>query len=771
LSRKAGQYVGGTGVDNRDKFAVSGNTQHVVVGPASAEQAANLHVQGNLVVTSGQAMFPSGTYAAPGITFLANPGHGFLYNSSTEFYASVNGAERFVFSTTAITTASGNGVYGLGSASLHWNSLYSLVNYTANGTVTAPAYTFTGDINSGMYMVDFDSIGFATGGVARLLISNSIANVNGNFSFEGTLDLGSIITKSNLKLKSANSSASANYVGPAGEMLYNSSNNTIRLQDGSTVGGFIFGAGGGSSYTDEAAQDAVGAMIGNTSSVGLSYVDGTPLLYANVLPGGVTYDMMQKIGHFVPSLNAAYNLGTSASNIWANVFSNSYVAGIGSTTELSFRFQNDVNTGFYRPFEDGIRFRTGGQDVIDLGDGLVDPITNAYIELGTSASLVYHRIRVGNVWAGGGAAIEPAYTFYTDTNTGLYNNAADVIGIVTGGIPRVNISSTEIAPAQNAAYDFGIASTKIWANVYANTYVAGPGSTGAMSFRFQGDTTTGFYSPTSGTIRIRATNQPVIDFSDSVVNPAANASVVLGNDNSLVWAWIRAREVMGGGGSPGTPALSFYTDTNTGLYNNAADTIGVATGGIPRVNFTSSAIAPTETNITTLGTSSSNMFRRLYVGNVWAGDGSAAAPSFTFAGYEVAGFYLVSASNGAFGYAIDSTEKLSIHPNRSIFNHGVTTTVTTLTDALLVDWNLHLGNRFLVQFGNSTARTLQAPNGIFPGQSFEITIKSGGGTLAYNSYFKFKDATAPSLGANTNLLFGTCINAEFIAASLVADIR
>ena len=42
---------------------------------------------------------------------------------------------------------------------------------TDNGTASTPAYSFSGDINTGMYRYGSDSIGFATGGVNRARIS------------------------------------------------------------------------------------------------------------------------------------------------------------------------------------------------------------------------------------------------------------------------------------------------------------------------------------------------------------------------------------------------------------------------------------------------------------------------------------------------------------------------------------------------------------------------------------------------------------------------
>lgn len=46
-------------------------------------------------------------------------------------------------------------------------------------------------------------------------------------------------------------------------------------------------AGGGGSYSDEQAQDAVGGMVADTATVNLTYTDATPELKADVIPGGI----------------------------------------------------------------------------------------------------------------------------------------------------------------------------------------------------------------------------------------------------------------------------------------------------------------------------------------------------------------------------------------------------------------------------------------------------------------------------------------------------
>lgn len=62
----------------------------------------------------------------------------------------------------------------------------------------------------------------------------------------------------------------------------------------------------GPSYTDEQAQDAVGAMIVDTATVNLTYTDATPALTADVIPGGIKLDDLG-----TPDDNTDLNASTS----------------------------------------------------------------------------------------------------------------------------------------------------------------------------------------------------------------------------------------------------------------------------------------------------------------------------------------------------------------------------------------------------------------------------------------------------------------------------
>jgi hypothetical protein len=83
-------------------------------------------------------------------------------------------------------------------------------SYTADlfiagaGSATAPSYTFSGDLNTGMYSPGADQIGFTTGGTLRLTLSTTALTSTLPFTAPGLIVNGSTVVANGLYLPSAN---------------------------------------------------------------------------------------------------------------------------------------------------------------------------------------------------------------------------------------------------------------------------------------------------------------------------------------------------------------------------------------------------------------------------------------------------------------------------------------------------------------------------------------------------------------------------------------
>lgn len=112
-------------------------------------------------------------------------------------------------------------------------------------------------------------------------------------------------------------------------------------------------------------------------------------------------------------------------------------AGAGS---LGLAFTGDPDTGFYRAGPDFISFVTGGADHLSIDAG-------GNIQLWNSSLF----LQGGTVIGGSGGTLQlttglagtiPPYTFYGDTNTGMWSPSGDTIAFTTGGTERVRIDTS-----------------------------------------------------------------------------------------------------------------------------------------------------------------------------------------------------------------------------------------------------------------------------------------------------------------------------------------
>jgi hypothetical protein len=101
--------------------------------------------------------------------------------------------------------------------------------------------------------------------------------------------------------------------------------------------------------------------------------------------------------------------------------------------------------------------------------------------------------------------------------------------------------------------------------------------------------------------------------------------------------------------------------------------------------------------------------------------------------------------------------------------------IVALTDAATITPDFSAGNNFSVTLGGN--RTLANPTNLTAGQSGAIVLTqdgTGSRTLAYGSYFKFPNGTAPSLtttAAAVDVLVYFCESSTRITARLVSDTK
>lgn len=185
-----------------------------------------------------------------------------------------------------------------------------------------------------------------------------------------------------------------------------------------------------------------------------------------------------------------------------------------------------------------------------------------------------------------GAASAPAVTLAGDTNTGIWQSAADNLDFATGGTNRLNISSAGLGVAGAVS-----ATTSL---------ISGINSTAAGMLTVYGP---GASNTEGGQIDIYpgSSYQSVISkWSIDVYADDLRFFGTGGTVNLLLQA--EGPVQLGHAGTALLPALTWGGDLNTGIYRSAADNLDFSTGGTNRLNISSAGVVPGSNETQSLGT-------------------------------------------------------------------------------------------------------------------------------------------------------------------------
>lgn len=299
------------------------------------------------------------------------------------------------------------------------------------------------------------------------------------------------------------------------------------------------------------------------------------------------------VSNIVPDVTNTYDLGTSVKryrDIFAarNVYGLRLLAQNGSAGSPSISFENDDTLGIYRDSGSSMQFVSGGANRLQITNTQLtptvplkgpagstsdptysfsaDPDTGMYRSSADILALVtagVHRLELTTaaiiaknpIYMVAGSASVPSIVFEAETNTGFFRASGGALAWSIGGSQRGQFTA---ASTQSSV-----------------PFSAPDGSASAPSYTFTNASTNGFYNASANQVGI------------------AIAGVFKGafrNDGFYYNLPYYAE-----GGSSTSASYTFLTDTNTGLYQVGADEWGLTAGGtlslVGGVNSVQSRIA------------------------------------------------------------------------------------------------------------------------------------------------------------------------------------
>lgn len=215
------------------------------------------------------------------------------------------------------------------------------------------------------------------------------------------------------------------------------------------------------------------------------------------------------------AVNGVQQLLINTANI---IFGLSALNVDGAVGAPAYSFASDTNTGAYHVGADRVGFAAGGVVIFDYYSGGL-------------------QIDAGQLFVQDGTAGAPGSAFTNDTDTGFWRDGANTIGMATGGVNRVDLSTTSF--------------------LCTLPFAASDGTPGAPAYSYFNDLNTGAYRGGADDFRIAAGGI----FAGGFVLNGATTQTILPD------------------GTAALAGLAFLADLDTGFYRDTANQIGIGLGG------------------------------------------------------------------------------------------------------------------------------------------------------------------------------------------------
>ncbi|OQW49338.1 MAG: hypothetical protein A4S09_12545, partial [Proteobacteria bacterium SG_bin7] len=450
--------------------------------------------------------------------------------------------------------------------------------------------------------------------------------------------------------------------------------------------------------------------------------DATNKTYVDTKFGGATFDQTGLANGQSVRWNQAltkWEVYTPATSQWIttgnDIYYNTGKVGIGTTNPSSKLHvsatdtQTSGSTSVFRitPTYNQTSGNAANTDlVISRTETAVGSGDQRFIDAKVGGSSKFQVFTDGSILAGNSSGAYGKYEFLDGSIVMSNNQSLRMLDNASNVVSTVTLTSGNNLQLGGSAVS-GSTMYYVLNGTGSHQFFTGSTPTEKMRIDSNGNVGIGTTNPTTGTrldiTGTGAASSSIIIPRDTVANrptTGVNGMMRYATDTNKFEAYQNgawtdmitsstASSVAAGNGTASAPSISFSGDTNTGFYSNGADTIGIAANGANVFNISSTALS----SPTTGGAL------------ITSGNGTAAAPTFSFSGDPDTGWFRPAADTMAASTA--GSERVRITSSGTI---GVGTSVPTGT--------LHLndGSGGLTEtHWSSSATGISSTDGLFVG--------------------------------------------------------
>ncbi|RYG61792.1 MAG: hypothetical protein EON60_02175 [Alphaproteobacteria bacterium] len=391
-----------------------------------------LNVSGSLSVNNDDSV------GSPGFTWNGDTNTGMYWVGADQLGIATGGVQRTLVNSTGLLVTGRISTTGIIDAG---RAIYGY----AGDSVTAPAYSWSGDTNTGMYWVGADQIGVATGGVQQLLIRSTGLTISGSVLVNNVGDVATAPSYSwsgdtNSGMYWIGSDQIGFTTGGTQRMVVNNAGNVgIGLSTPLSkldVNGDILMRGNSFYYNNDSTtnenNDYITMFDTTNAGTGLGANTSGYIFYSD-LPRDQTWDNANGIvGAGMLYANSIAGIGTVFPSSTLHVMPSVRANDVGANAGTGF-FQIGATNGSHMSID------TNEIEARDAGSGATLYINNNNNGLLNIGGDVYMR---GIAYVNSAdSESNPGWTWSGDADTGFWHPAANTIGITTAGTESVRITS------------------------------------------------------------------------------------------------------------------------------------------------------------------------------------------------------------------------------------------------------------------------------------------------------------------------------------------